>query len=205
MGRTMNCCTYKFMVFTLSILMLQYCDLVQSFSDENIASSVSRECKKLTECELYTNLLELQKRKVIRIGQELITEELKNQDCGWEDDMEPQVECPSNDEDDTTRSGSTASLLSSDEKCDGTIILKHSSAESLGDYQKLYLSEKDQYRNIRKKFDFLKENHVHGLRAEGDCCWELFPRPKYQGKKTQTISPGKETLPEFQPISLKKM
>ena len=52
---------------------------------------------------------------------------------------------------------------------------------------------------------FLKENHVHGLRAEGDCCWELFLRPKYQGKKTQTISPGKETLPEFQPISLKKM
>ena len=52
---------------------------------------------------------------------------------------------------------STASLLSSDEKCDGTIILKHSSAESLGDYQKLYLSEKDQYRNIRKKFNFLLE------------------------------------------------
>ena len=77
------------MVFTLSILMLQYCDLVQSFSDENIASVVSRECKKLTECELYTNLLELQKKKVIRIGKELITEELKNQDCGWEDDMEP--------------------------------------------------------------------------------------------------------------------
>ena len=85
----MNCCTYNFIILTLSILMLQYCDLVQSFSDENIASSVSRECKKLTECELYTNLLELQKRKVIRIGQELITEELKNQDCGWEDDMEP--------------------------------------------------------------------------------------------------------------------
>ena len=77
------------MVLTLSILMLQYCDPVQSFSDENIALSVSRECKKLTECELYTNLLELQKKKVIRIGKELITEELKNQDCGWEDDMEP--------------------------------------------------------------------------------------------------------------------
>ena len=77
------------MVLTLSILMLQYCDPVQSFSDENIALSVSRECKKLTECELYTNLLELQKKKVIRIGQELITKELKNQDCGWEDDMEP--------------------------------------------------------------------------------------------------------------------
>ena len=85
----MNCCTYNFSVITLSILLLQYCDLVQSFSDENIASVVSRECKKLTECELYTNLLELQKKKVIRIGQELITEELKNQDCGWEDDMEP--------------------------------------------------------------------------------------------------------------------
>ena len=77
------------MVLTLSILMLQYCDPVQSFSDENIALSVSRECKKLTECELYTDLLELQKKKVIRIGKELITEELKNQDCGWEDDMEP--------------------------------------------------------------------------------------------------------------------
>lgn len=100
---------------------------------------------------------------------------------------------------------STASLLSSDDKCDGTIIIKHSSAESLGDYQKLYLSEKDQYRNIRKKFNFLKENHILGLRAEGNCCWELFPRPKYQGKKTQMILPGKETLPEFQAISLKKM
>ena len=100
---------------------------------------------------------------------------------------------------------SAASLLSSDDKCDGTIIIKHSNAESLGDYQKLYLSEKDQYRNIRKKFSFLKENYILGLRAEGNCCWKLFPRPKYQGKKTQMILPGKETLPEFQAISLKKM
>ena len=69
--------------------MLQYSDLVQSFSDENIASVVSRECKKLTECELYTNLIELQKTKAIRIGKELITEELKTRKCGWENDMDP--------------------------------------------------------------------------------------------------------------------
>ena len=85
----MNCSTYNFIVLTLSILLLQYCDLVQSFSDENIASLVSRECKKLTECELYTNLIELQKTKAIRIGKELITEELKTRKCGWENDMDP--------------------------------------------------------------------------------------------------------------------
>ena len=56
---------------------------------ENNFLAVIFQCKKLTECEVYTNLIELQKTKAIRIGKELITEELKNQDCGWEDDMEP--------------------------------------------------------------------------------------------------------------------
>ena len=101
-----------------------------------------------------------------------------------------------------TRNGLTN--IQEDDKCTGSLILKHSNSESLGDYRNINLSEKDEYINIRKKFPFLKENLIHGLQADGDCCWEVFARPKYRGKKVQTIWPGELYLPEFQVISAKR-
>ena len=102
----------------------------------------------------------------------------------------------------TTRKGFINSP--EDDKCTGSLILKHSNSESLGDYRKICLSEKDEYLNIRKKFPVLKENVIHGLNADGDCCWELFARRKFRGKKVQKIWPGELYLPEFQVISAKR-
>ena len=82
--------------------------------------------------------------------------------------------------------------------------MTHSNAGSLGDYRRIHLSEKDQYVNIRKKFPVLKKHVIHGIKANGNCCWELFPLPKYRGKKRQVISPDIVHLPDFQAKSAKK-
>ena len=112
------------------------------------------------------------------------------------------MNCPSEEDTHMTRKGFTE--IGEDDKCTGSLILKHSNSESLGDYRNIRLSEKDEYINIRKKFPVLKENVIHGLQADGDCCWELFARKKYRGKKVQTIWPGELYLPEFQVISAKR-
>ena len=114
------------------------------------------------------------------------------------------VNCPSDDTNLNPRKEETDSLLMPPGECTGSLILKHSNAEAIGDYRKIYLSEKNEYVNIRRKFPILKVNIVLGLEAEGNCCWELFPVPKYRGKKSQEIWPEHPRLPEFIPISAKK-
>ena len=112
------------------------------------------------------------------------------------------VNCPSEPDTQTTRTGLTS--LPRTDKCTGSLVLKHSNYDSLGNYRKIILSQKDEYLNVRKVFPVLKKHIIHGLNAEGTCCWELFSRPKHRGKKVQTIWPGEVYLPEFQVISAKR-
>merc|ERR1712141_385417 len=167
--------------------------------DEDKNVNITWDCKVLTECKFYTDLIKLQKTRSINLQQESISAELKKQNCGWENDAEPKVKCPSDKLELTTRNG----FVNADETCTGSLNLKHSSLESLGEYRQVILSEKNEYINIRKKFPVLKKNIIHGLQANGDCCWELFSLPRYRGKKLQTVWPGEIYLPEFQAVSAK--
>ena len=89
-------------------------------------------------------------------------------------------------------------------KCDGLLVVTHLNTASLGDYRKIYLSEKNEYLNLKKRFRILKKNIIINIEAKGNCCWELFPRPKYVGKQKQEINPNKTYLPTFQAKSAKK-
>ena len=111
------------------------------------------------------------------------------------------MKCPSDKGSQTTRNGFFS--IPPDDTCTGSLVLQHSNSVSLGEYRKIFLSEKDQYINIRRKFPVLKENNILGLQAKGDCCWDLFPIPKYRGKKVQSIYPGEIYLPDFQVVSAK--
>ena len=94
--------------------------------------------------------------------------------------------------------------MKNDNNCTGSLIVKHSSPESLGNYHRLYLSEKNEYRNIRKKFSILKKHIIVGMRAEGTCCWEVFPKRRHQGETKQILTPDDDHLPQFQVISARK-
>ena len=43
----------------------------------------------MTDCEFYTNLIKLQKANILGLKQEVINDELKKQNCGWKNDMDP--------------------------------------------------------------------------------------------------------------------
>merc|ERR1711997_1117526 len=96
---------------------------------------------------------------------------------------DPKVNCPFEDE--NPQEIRKEDIPVSDEKCIGSLVLTHSNTGSLGEYRRIHLSENDQYVNIRKKFSVLKKHVIHAIKAKGSCCWELFPLPKYRGKKRQ--------------------
>ena len=100
---------------------------------------------------------------------------------------------------------SAEAFLKDDKKCTGAFVLLHSHPEELGNYHRLYLSEKDEYKNIRIKFPILKKNIVVGVKTEGDCCWEIFPTHKHQGEISKILAPNYDYLPNFRVISVRKI
>ena len=57
--------------------------------DEDTDVDIVTECKVMTECTFYTNLIKMQKANLLNLGRETINDELKKQNCGWENDMDP--------------------------------------------------------------------------------------------------------------------
>ncbi len=57
--------------------------------DKDTDAIITRECKVMTECTFYTDLIKLQKSRLLNLPQEMINDELKKQNCGWENDMDP--------------------------------------------------------------------------------------------------------------------
>ena len=60
-----------------------------SDKDEDTDVNIVTECKVMTECTFYTDLIKMQKAHSLKIGREIIDGELKKQNCGWENDMDP--------------------------------------------------------------------------------------------------------------------
>ena len=56
-----------------------------SYSDEDIKITVTRECIVTEECDFYTNLIKLQKDNKLPVDKKVLFEELKKQNCGWDD------------------------------------------------------------------------------------------------------------------------
>ena len=56
-----------------------------SYSDEDIKITVTRECIVTEECDFYTNLIKLQKENKLPVDKKVLFEELKKQNCGWDD------------------------------------------------------------------------------------------------------------------------
>ena len=77
----------KVFIFTLVCALLY--ENIHSHSDEDVEIDITRTCKIITECEFYTDLIKLQKTQILGLEQELVNDELKNQNCGWEKDIEP--------------------------------------------------------------------------------------------------------------------
>ena len=114
------------------------------------------------------------------------------------------VKCPIDDETQTARHVPAEAFLKDDKECTGSLILNHSSQELLGNYHRLYLSEKDEYKNIRRKFPILKNNIIVGMNVVGTCCWEVFPTRKHKGDTSEVLFPDTNYLPKFQIISARK-
>ena len=60
-----------------------------SYTDEDVEIAIARKCIVTKECDFYKNLIELQKKSLLRVDKQTLTEELKKQNCGWKDDSEP--------------------------------------------------------------------------------------------------------------------
>ena len=67
-----------------------------SDKDEDRDATITRVCKPVTECTFYTDLIKLQKARSpftvtnpVYLQQEMISGELKRQNCGWENDLNP--------------------------------------------------------------------------------------------------------------------
>ena len=64
---------------------------------------------------------------------------------------------------------------------------------------------RDAYRNIKRGFPIMKTNIVFYIEVLGNCCWEIYAKRKFRGDK-QTIFPGEsQVLPDFQPVSIKRL
>ena len=57
--------------------------------DEDADVTITRECKLMSDCAFYTDLLKLKKAGLVNVQQEIINDELVKQNCGWENDMDP--------------------------------------------------------------------------------------------------------------------
>ena len=60
-----------------------------SDTDEDTDAKITIECKPVTDCTFYTDLIKLQKARLHNLRQEIITDVLKKQNCGWENDKNP--------------------------------------------------------------------------------------------------------------------
>ena len=58
---------------------------VYSYVDKDVEVPITRDCKVTEECEFYTNLITLQKTRISGLEQEAVNDELKKQNCGWEE------------------------------------------------------------------------------------------------------------------------
>ena len=90
------------------------------------------------------------------------------------------------------------------DKCDGSLFITHSNINSLSDYKRARLHERIEYPNLRRGFKIFKQNVIIQLEAEGNCCWEVYPRKKFGGANKQDIKPGISYYPEFPPRSVRK-
>ena len=73
----------------LSIFLNRVLGVSVSYTDEDVEIAIARKCIVTKECDFYTNLIELQKKNLLRVDKQTLTDELKKQNCGWKDDFEP--------------------------------------------------------------------------------------------------------------------
>ena len=88
-------------------------------------------------------------------------------------------------------------------KCVGSLNIAHIDGY---DYEKDFDLDgyRNDYLNIKRGFPILRRNYIVRLETFGDCCWELYPEVKFQGKK-KIMLPGGFINPDFQPMSVKRV
>ena len=77
-----QCGSLLLLILTLSKLSI---GVSVTYSDEDIKITVKRECIVTEECDFYTNLIKLQKENKLPVDKKVLFDELKKQNCGWDD------------------------------------------------------------------------------------------------------------------------
>ena len=112
------------------------------------------------------------------------------------------------DKDDIGIRQSTSTLLGRI-SCIGSLKIVHSNENDLGNFQDLQLAtdggvNKDgEYQNLKRGFPVLKRNIIIQIITIGNCCWEIYEKRKFKGKK-QYLHHG-EHFPDIQPRSVRRV
>ena len=99
--------------------------------------------------------------------------------------------------------------MSGSRNCIGTLEIVHANENDIRIFESLRLApngglhKNGAYQNIKRGFPILKKHIVIQMVVNGDCCWEIYEKRKFQGENQYL--PHGEHLPEIQPISIKKV
>ena len=115
--------------------------------------------------------------------------------------------CPDEDEEIGVRQAT--GVIGGSLSCVGSLKIVHANKRNLGNLRDLLLSgnggrgKEGAYPNIKRGFPIMKKDIVIYMEMLGDCCWELYDKREFEGKK-QYIQ-YYQTFPEIQPASVKRI
>ena len=95
------------------------------------------------------------------------------------------------------------SSKNSESQCIGSLTIAHEDVLRNVKYISLKGHRKI-YPNVRKGHPALRRNIISHVEVIGNCCWELYPKRKFRGKKQSIFPTGDLTFPDFQPVSIRK-
>ena len=95
------------------------------------------------------------------------------------------------------------SSKNSESQCIGSLTIAHEDVLRNVKYISLKGHRKT-YPNVRKGHPALRRNIISHVEVIGNCCWELYPKRKFRGKKQSIFPTGSLTFPDFQPVSIRK-
>ena len=85
--------------------------------------------------------------------------------------------------------------------CIGTLKIVHEDTEGQrGNFD--LDGYKSYYPNIKRGFQYLRTNQIVRLEVFGDCCWNIYSRPRKNGERQILLPEGNVVYPDFQPVSV---
>ena len=90
------------------------------------------------------------------------------------------------------------------QRCIGTLKIVHEDTEGQWDNFDLD-GYKSYYPNIKRGFQYLRTNHIVQLEVFGDCCWNIYSKPRKNGERQILLPEGNVVYPDFQPVSVHRL